>query len=317
MRFDYIPKVENYQFYLDVAFKRAKDKAVQKEFKGDYLTSAKRKEMYKLAVVRDVLTSRLDEIVKKFPRIDELPDFYKELVDLTLYVSEFKKSLAAVNWASSRAASFHSRYTRLINKCRELERIAKLRNEFYGRVSSILKQISINLQQLDEARRIIKEYPDLKSMFTVCVVGFPNVGKTTLLFKLTGSKPEIASYAFTTKGLNISYMEKNRIQVIDTPGNLNRLDKMNNIEKQAYLAIKHSNLIVYVFDLTEPYELEKQIKLHERIESENKDKNIIVYLSKSDILEKEKINEFGRKFELVVDIDELKENIFGEWRRLQ
>ena len=45
----------------------------------------------------------------------------------------------------------------------------------------------------------MKDYPTIKtSLFTVAICGFPNVGKTTLLSKMTPSEPEISNYSFTT-----------------------------------------------------------------------------------------------------------------------
>ena len=160
----------------------------------------------------------------------------------------------------------------------------------------------------------MKAYPIIKtSLFTVAITGFPNIGKTTLLYKLTGSKPEIKSYAFTTKTINLGYFSHNnaKIQVIDTPGTLNRFDKMNNIEKQAFLAMKYcTQLIVYVFDLTEPYPLDKQIELYEKIKLLSLP--VIVYLSKTDIIDKKIIQEFKEKYrEAKTNVIELKQSILS------
>jgi nucleolar GTP-binding protein len=83
----------------------------------------------------------------------------------------------------------------------------------------------------------------------VAIAGFPNVGKSTLLNRLTGATAETNAYAFTTKSLNMGAIEyrHNTIQFIDTPGTLARPEKMNDIERQAYLAMKYAaHLIIYV-----------------------------------------------------------------------
>uniref|UniRef100_A0A1B6CW52 OBG-type G domain-containing protein n=2 Tax=Clastoptera arizonana TaxID=38151 RepID=A0A1B6CW52_9HEMI len=62
---------------------------------------------------------------------------------------------------------------------------------------------------------------DLKLIADVGFVGFPNAGKSTLLSKLSRSKPKIASYPFTTIKPNIGIMEfpdLRKISLADLPG---------------------------------------------------------------------------------------------------
>jgi GTP1/Obg family GTP-binding protein len=97
--------------------------------------------------------------------------------------------------------------------------------------------------------------------------------------------------------------------MIDTPGTLNRFNKMNDIEKLAWLAMKHvTHLIVYIFDLTEPYPIAEQEKLFEKIKETGKP--VLVYLSKTDILEEDKVKEFRKGYKnAFVDANKLKEDI--------
>jgi len=131
--------------------------------------------------------------------------------------------------------------------------LTALRNGFYGRTNSVLKQVKTNLTIIETARRVFVKLPQIKgNVFTVSIFGFPNIGKTTLLTKITESKPEINSYPFTTKQINVGYYKFDRfkVQVLDTPGTLNRT-RLNNIEKQAYAALKHiTQIIIYPIDLT-------------------------------------------------------------------
>ncbi|MFH1510638.1 MAG: GTPase, partial [Candidatus Woesearchaeota archaeon] len=147
------------------------------------------------------------------------------------------------------------------------------------------------------------------SLFTVAITGFPNVGKTTLLSRLTGSTPEIQNYSFTTKNINIGYIKTQEclIQVMDTPGSLNR-GRMNPMEKQADLVLKHlASIIVYVFDPTEPYSMQDQIKLYESVNSMGKP--VICYASKTDISEMPSVlheyNPITNHLELKVQIEKL------------
>lgn len=306
MNFQSLTKVEKVQFYLDVAFSNATKAAEKTRTKiktKDRLKKSKSIEIDRMKSVMKTLTSFMDNIIKSFPRFEELPEFYQELVKCTVDYVELKKALGSVNWASKNIAKFFGMYNTKIIKCRDVRRINVYRREFYGRISSILKQIDRQLDFLESVRRIMKGYPNVKtSIHTIAITGFPNVGKTTLLYKLTGSKPEIKAYAFTTKGINVGYYTKNskKIQVLDTPGALNRFDKMNPIEKQAELAMKYcANKIIFVIDLTEPYPLKKQMELYNKIKKYNVP--VIVYLSKKDIL-KDKIKDFKIKH---VDVEEI------------
>ena len=72
------------------------------------------------------------------------------------------------------------------------------------------------------------------------------------------------------------------MQVLDTPGTLNRQEKMNNIEKTAYLALKHlAQEIIYVFDPMESYPMVDQLKLYKK--TKNYGKPLYVYCSRTDL----------------------------------
>jgi len=304
MNFQGLKKIEDDRFYIDLAFRRANERASDvrgtKKMKGTRLEKSKRIEVMRIDVIKDVLSERLIGILKSFPDIESLPEFYKELIKCTVDYASLKKSLGALNWARKKVLEMHKKYSAKIRKCMELSKINTFRREFYGRVSSVLSQIKTNLKTIENARKSMKNYPAIKTgVTTIAIAGFPNVGKTTLLFKLTGSKPDIQPYAFTTKGINVGYIKKagKKIQFLDTPGTLDRFEKMNNIEKVAFLALKMlAEKIIYVFDLTEPYPLEDQIRLFNKIKAMKK--NVIPYLSKTDIIDKKIIEEFLKKYKI-------------------
>ncbi len=287
MNFQGLAKVEKADWYLDLAFRNANK--VAKEVKSQKKRgpdTIRRAELAKINAVRRTLRRHLDIVLKSYPSLDAMTEFYQELVRATLDYAELKKSLGALRWAQKKVDEFSDKYTFKIRKCREFRKMTAYSREYYGRISSVLKQVKKQLAYLEDARRAMKDFPSIKSkLFTVCIAGFPNVGKTTLLSKLTASKPEIADYAFTTKKLNVGYatINNHKVQFIDTPGTLDRFEKMNTIEKQAYLATKyHADLIVYVFDTSgTSYGSEKQKKLLERLSGMGKD--VIVYLSKTDL----------------------------------
>jgi len=314
MNFQNLAKIEPYQFYLDVAFSSAKTKGdlTRSSSFRDRITKSKVIEKEKISAINKALTRQLTRVLDSFPYIDKLHPFYRELVNCTIDYDATKKALGAVKWVAGKVDDFSEITRKNIQRTQDLQKINVFRREYYGRISSLLKQIKHEFIVLEESRKVMKSYPNIKtSVFTAAIAGFPNIGKTTLLFKLTGSKPEIDTYAFTTKSINIGYFTDNsrKIQVLDTPGSLNRFNKMNNIEKQAFLAMKYcANLLIYVFDLTEPFPLEDQLQLYARIKSFNQP--LLVYLSKTDILDKKVIADFReRHSDTITDIGELKQKI--------
>jgi len=287
MDFQKIKAIEKPQFYLDVAFKRATKQAdsMRTSIKGPALVKSKRIEREKLVVTKKTLEQKLRDIVQTYPDLSKLPIFYKELIKSTLDFGEIKKSLGGVQWAITQINRFFTLYTEKIKRTGHIENINKYRKEFTGRISSVLNQIKKELAYLEQARRILREFPMVKTdMPTIILAGYPNVGKTTLLKALTGSSPKIASYPFTTQNLMLGYARG--MQFVDTPGLLDRpLGKRNKIEQQSILALKHlTDVIVFVFDPSEScgYKMEKQLQLLKQIREGFKRK-IIIVSNKTDI----------------------------------
>lgn len=311
MAFQSIGKVETAQGYIDIAFKAGQSKvSSMKQKPRTKIEKIRAEERKRISTIEKVLAKAFTRVMKNFPSLDDLPEFYKELVKCTLDYGQIKKSLGALKWAIKKISYFFRIYDKKIRRSEELIDIIKQRKEFLGRAASVVKQIKQELVVLEKARVTFRNYPSVKTLPTVAIAGFPNVGKTTLLSKLTSATPEIAAYPFTTKGINIGYAthKHQKVQFIDTPGTLNRFDKMNYIEKQAFLAIKHcADVVIYVFDLTEPYPIKEQEKLLKKLErSKNK---IMLYLSKTDILDKEIINDFNKKYKATTNIQELTEGL--------
>ncbi len=314
MNFQGLGKIESYQTYLDMAFKNGVQAAMasRSQVKAQTKKEKSRKiEMTRITAISRSLVNSLNTLVKKFPDIDSLDQFYVELIRCTLDYDNLKRSLGALMWARRQIQEIERMHIRKIKGTRQLEMINKTRTAFSGRVSSFMKQIGKNLQYLDYARKTMKSFPSIKTgRDTIVIAGSPNVGKSTLLAVLTGSKPEVAHYPFTTKTLNLGYDAKKR-QYIDTPGLLDRpLQERNTIEKQAILALKHvAKLIIFVIDPTESCGYSVPEQRHLLIEIKNMFKlPIIVASNKSDTGAKFK-NAILISAKEGIGIDELKDEI--------
>lgn len=259
MNFQQLGKIEQWDKYVDMAFHNGAERAMQvrDEVRGQdrqKIQKSKHIEIQRIISVGKSFINNMEAIGRGFPSIDSLPPFYQELVRCTLEYDQLKVSLGAVNWAKKQHQTLLDKYTNELKRAASIERLNILRRQYYGRANSVMKQIKDNLAYLEESRKIMKGYPALKtSMDTVVISGMPNVGKSTLLAALTGSKPTIAPYPFTTTNINLGSDKEKNIQYVDTPGLLDRpLAKRNPIERQAILALKHlAKLIIFVIDPTE------------------------------------------------------------------
>jgi len=323
MNFQDIPQIKTSDFYLDRAFKEANKRAssLRQAARGSRLEKSKKLELEKLIMVNKILSAELDSVIESFPSLDNLSEFYAELITACLEFDRLKKALGGMHWCLEKVKSLTREYLRKIRYNKDLSLFNSLRTQYYGRVSSVMKQNKDNFQYLEHARKAMRDFPDIKEdLFTVAIAGFPNVGKSTLLAKLTSARPKIASYPFTTKTLNVGYMPYHHqdIQMIDTPGTLNRFERMNIIEKQAYLAMKYcSHLIVYIFDLTEAYPLEDQTKLFRLLKEY--DKPLVAFFSKADLLSQDECDSrirrlgTGKPARIIKDISQLKKLIVKEF----
>ncbi len=316
MNFQRLQKIEAYEQYLDIAFSRAKkriEKLRQEKPKlrtaDAHFKHAQYLEIERITEVTRFLSQELTAIQERFPQLDDLPEFYTALARITLRYDETKKALAAVCWAAQQCKTISKDAIRDAKRAHDISQLQKRRKHFYGRTSSILKQIRTSFAVIEEARKEMVLWPDIKTdICTIAIAGYPNVGKSSLLKSLTSAKPEIKPYPFTTKRLNLGYLEiEPRVyQVIDTPGAFDRdLAEMNPIEKQALLVIQHlAEKIIYVFDPSEScgYPIEKQINLLKRIQRQF-DKEIIIVCSKMDMkYAEEKIAAIKHLYEAVLPL---------------
>jgi len=274
MNFQGLSKVENAQHYIDTAFRQASkvidDK--RKQLKGkklDRIQKSRIMEIEKVNSVKNIIVGNLDAITNAYPQTTQLPLFYLELIKATIDYFMLKKSLGALSWASKRIKDLCDKYSWKIRHCKDFDAIGKYRNEAFGRMASMVKQINENLHYLEFARKTMKAFPAIKTGIpTVVIAGYPNVGKSTLLKALTGANVEIASYPFTTKQIMMGYIEK-KLQIIDTPGLLDRpIEKRNPIERHAVLALKYlAEKIIFVLDPSEGcgFPIKDQIKLMNEI----------------------------------------------------
>ena len=285
-----IPTVLFPQEILDKAFRKASKQADLVEDPDKY--HRVRKQMVRMTQsAADTIDSTLRTWVDKWPSLNALSEFDRALIDAAVGNDDYRKSLGAIQWAAERVRKISSESESKILRLRDIEGFHAARRHAYGRISSIVHQISPQIIWLGEARDILRKLPSVDSAEPVIVVaGSPNVGKSALIGALSSGEPEVAAYPFTTKQLHLGHFIHRRrpYQMVDTPGLLDRpMDERNLIEMQAIAALENvGDVLVFLIDASETggTSLDEQLSLLREVQSLVTERPIILAHSKSDLL---------------------------------
>ena len=160
---------------------------------------------------------------------------------------------------------------------------------FYGRLSSFVREVDPDVARLRDVARFLKDRPRLDpGTPTLVIAGFPNVGKSSLVGRLSSARPKIAPYPFTTLSIQVGHADLgfDRLQVLDTPGVLGRPGRANPAETEARTAVRRAaTVVLFVIDPsgTSGYTVEEQERLLARWHEEFPELRIVAVDTKSDL----------------------------------
>jgi GTP-binding protein len=134
---------------------------------------------------------------------------------------------------------------------------------------------------------------ELKVLADVGLVGFPNVGKSTLLASISAAKPEIANYEFTTLTPNLGivpYRDERSFIMADIPGIIENAHLGKGLGLRFLRHIERNSVLLFIVpadadDIHEQY----RILLNElrQYNPELLDKDRLLAISKSDLADEE------------------------------
>ena len=258
MMFERLPTVPLSQELIDRAFKRASKAG---------MIPGNEESMVRTA--GNVLSDNLANLIRKFPSFENLPPLYRDLADILVGIDAMRISLSRLHWASKQVKDISREY---VGKIKRGQDKSALRRSAYGRMSSVINSIEKDLIFLNDARDKLRKLPSIDpQMPTILIAGYPNVGKSSFIRQVTGARPEIASYPFTTQGIYVGHFTRDgqKYQVIDTPGLLDRpLSERNEMERQSVAVLHHlRGVVLFILDPTghSGYPLEDQLRLVEDI----------------------------------------------------
>ena len=161
----------------------------------------------------------------------------------------------------------------------------------------------------------------LKSVADIGLVGFPNVGKSTLISTISSAKPKVASYPFTTLRPNLGVVkldEERKFVIADIPGIIPDAHQGKGLGLQFLRHIERTFAIAQLIDVSIGLEdkeevSDEELKIHamkqfDEIENELKqfseeivERPRLVVFSKADLkLNSQELNK--RAYNLTLDI---------------
>lgn len=335
-----IDKIESAQYYIEMAMKSMQS-AAEKERNSiserysknsstqrktpDEIKLNKRKdlELHKIRQLNEKINTQLRKISKRFPDFRKIPNIYIELINTAdVSADKIKRYSDELIKMADFADDLSQKTEYKIKKAKTQQTLDFIMKKHLGKINSLFQKNKEPFNELEKARKFMNSLPTFQDLYTVAIAGFPNVGKSTLMKNMTGSEVEIQNYPFTTKKLMFSYLHHNGkrvIQLIDTPGLLNR-KIANAIEQRAEIVIaRNCEKIVFVIDFTEScgYGISEQLSLLKRVTS--LEKSMIVYESKTDIYDEEDLERREeniaklKKYKIFTDSEKLKAELIESY----
>lgn len=175
---------------------------------------------------------------------------------------------------------------------------------------------------------------ELKVIADVGIIGFPNVGKSTLLSKISAARPKIANYHFTTLSPNLGVVKyyDDSFVAADIPGLIEGAATGAGLGHDFLRHIERTRMLVHVVDISgsegrDPVKDFKQINEELKGYSEKLPTlPQIVALNKCDMVSGEENvkafrKKYGKKFEIfeisAISSDGLDELIAAVWEKLK
>jgi nucleolar GTP-binding protein len=255
------------------------------------LDRARRRALLKIVRTSSVIVRHLN--LARRPFVIPPPNrFQWKLLDHRFGSGTVDRALRRTDRAISRLRGLTADAQRSLRKASDRDGFAATVRQFYGRAASFVREIDPDLRALTEAAKFLRSRPKLDpDEPVVTVAGFPNVGKSSLVERLSSAHPKVASYPFTTVGLEVGHADLgfDRLQVLDTPGVLNRPRHANPAEVEAEAAVEAAaTAVLFVLDPTGScgFPIEDQEGLLARWKQEFPSLPIIEVETKSDLLER-------------------------------
>ncbi|KAI1786465.1 hypothetical protein LXA43DRAFT_897890, partial [Ganoderma leucocontextum] len=160
-------------------------------------------------------------ILEEFPIIDvRLYPFLSSILNVLYDKNHYKLALCQLRTARHLIDHVAKDYVWLLKFGDSPYRCKQLKRASLGRMAPIMRRQNEALEFLEEVSKHISRLPAIgPTSRTLLICGYPNVGKSSFLSKVTRAHVDVQPYAFMTKSLFVGHLDYRYMcwQVIDTP----------------------------------------------------------------------------------------------------
>ncbi|KAF4376846.1 hypothetical protein G4B88_015790, partial [Cannabis sativa] len=311
--FKKITVVPTGKVFIDIILSRTQRQTPTVVHKGYAINRLRQFYMRKVKYTQTNFYEKLSAIIDEFPRLDDIHPFYGDLLHVLYNKDHYKLALGQINTARNLISKIAKDYVRLLKYGDSLYRCKCLKVAALGRMCTVIKRIGPSLAYLEQIRQHMARLPSIDpNTRTILICGYPNVGKSSFINKITRADVDVQPYAFTTKSLFVGHTDyKNRTyQVIDTPGILDRpFEDRNIIEMCSITALAHLRAAVLFFlDVSGScgYTIAQQAALFHSIKSLFMNKPLVIVCNKTDLQPLDGISEEDKKLVMEMKAEALK-----------
>jgi len=287
--------------FIDVVLSKTNRKTPTVIHKGYAISRIRTFYMRKIKYTMQNFHEKLSKILEDFPILDEIHPFYADLMNVLYDRDHYKLALGQLSNCRHFIDNLAKDYLRLLKYGDSLYRCKQLKRACLGRMCTLMKKQGPSLAYLEQVRQHLSRLPSIDpNSKTLLLCGYPNVGKSSFINKITRADVEVQPYAFTTKSLYVGHFDYqySRWQCIDTPGILDHpLEDRNTIEMQSITALAHLRAsILYIVDISEQcgYTLEQQLSLFESIKPLFTNKPLVLVANKTDVIKLEDLDDYKK-----------------------
>jgi nucleolar GTP-binding protein len=164
--------------------------------------------MRKVKFTQNTFHEKLSAILDEFPRLDDIHPFYADLINVLYDKDHYKLALGQVHTARQIIDNVCKDYVRLLKYGDSLFRCKQLKRAGLGRMCTVMRKQGPTLEYLEEVRKHLARLPAIDpNTRTLLICGYPNVGKSSFMNKVTRAEVEVQPYAFTTKSLFVGHCD--------------------------------------------------------------------------------------------------------------